>query len=99
MDLSSCLFKLAKAKKAAAQEGASSCLLKPIEVLCNGICDGRLAGASFTGQPEDRRAVRRVGPCDYNLSVFGAWFAGHYHTGPQVSIVDRLPSPNTIKLH
>ena len=72
MDLSSCLFKLAGAEKVAAQDGVPSsmfCLLKLIEVLGNGICDGRLARASLAGQPEDRRTVRRdvLGPCNYIL--------------------------------
>ena len=72
MDLSSCLFKLAGAKKGAAQDGTSSgmfFLLKLMEVLGNGICNCRLAGASLTSQPEDGRAVRRdgVGPCNYIL--------------------------------
>ncbi len=72
MDLPSCHFKLAGTKKGAAYDGMSSStffLLKPVEVLGNGICDCRLARASLAGQPEDRRAVRRdgVGPCDYIL--------------------------------
>ena len=103
MDLSSCLFKLAGAKKAAAQDSVSSCLLKPVKVLGNGICDCGLAGASVASQPEDRRAVRRVGPCDYILlnflaRFFGARFASNFFPGPQVSVVDRLPSVIRVKL-
>ena len=72
MDLSSCLLKLAGAEKVSAQDGVPSsmfCLLKLIEVLGNGICDGCLARASLAGHPEDRRAVRRdvVSPCKYLL--------------------------------
>ena len=72
MNLPSCLFKLAGAQKVAGQDGMPSsmfCLLKLIEVLGNGICDGRFARASLAGQPEDRWAVCRdvVGPCDYIL--------------------------------
>ena len=107
-DFLSSLFKLAGAKKGAAQDGTSSgmfFLLKLMEVLGNGICNCRLAGASLASQPEDGRAVRRdgIGPCDYiiqNLLArsFGAWFAGHCRLGPQVSAVDHLPSTNTVKL-
>ena len=72
MDLSSCLLKLAGAEKVSAQDGVPSsmfCLLKLIEVLGNGLCDGGLARASLAGQPEDRRAARRdvVSPCNYVL--------------------------------
>ena len=72
MDLSSCLLKLAGAEKVSAQDGVPSsmfCCLKLIEVLGNGICDGRLARASLAGHPEDRRAVRRdvVSPRNYLL--------------------------------
>ena len=103
MDLSSRLFKLAGAKKTTAQDSVSSCLLKPVEVLGNGICDGRLARASLPGQPENGRAVRRVCPCDYILSdllarFFGARSADRCRPGPQVSVVDRLPSANTVQL-
>ena len=72
MDLSSCLLKLAGAKKVAAQDGVWFSMFRvreAVEVFGNGICNGRLARASFAGQPEDRWAVLRdvVGSCDYTL--------------------------------
>jgi len=52
------LFELARAKEGATQDGVRIWVLSPVEVLSDGECDGRLAGACLAGQPEDRRAVR-----------------------------------------